>query len=249
MSKTLNKIHNIARSMIGLDPVYSFSPLHMTNGHISIINISGILGKRISADEKDDGKIDVDDITDALKVAATADTEVVILWINSPGGTSTGIDELGQHIKNLTLIKPVLTFTDTICASAAMWLASCTNGIYLTPTAEVGSIGVYAKVVDMSENLALQGVNVQVFSAGDQKTMGQAERPLTEEECKLIQSDIDAQWLKFKTLVTDNRGEVKEENMQGQLFTGESAVAVNLADKVVLDFPTLLSEITTQITI
>jgi ClpP class serine protease len=104
-------------------------------------------------------------------------------------------------------------------------------------------------VVDMSENLALQGVNVQVFSAGDQKTMGQAERPLTEEECKLIQSDIDAQWLKFKTLVTDNRGKVKEENMQGQLFTGESAVAVNLADKVVLDFPTLLSEITTQITI
>ena len=237
----------LAKKMFNGDFSMSMVPsIYSEVNGMSIIHIDGIIGKKISKTEKDSGYIDIDDIVKSLKIAANADTQCVILCINSPGGSSTGIQEAGDVIKKLTEIKPVVTFCDTICASAAYWLASCTNGIFVTPSSEVGSIGVYAKVLDMSENLAMQGINIQIFSAGSMKTMGQGDKPLTEEECKFIQDDIDEQWMKFKTLVIENRGLVEESTMQGQLFSGEKAIDINLADEIVSDFDTFLSQVTTE---
>jgi len=243
----LTRLHLLAKKMFSGDfSMLSYSPLYSEANGVSIINIDGEIGKKLSHIDKENGKVDVDDITKALKIAASAPTECVLLCINSPGGTSTGIEECGNVITKLTETKPVITFTDTIAASAAYWLSACSNGIYMTPSAEVGSIGVYAKVVDYSENLKMQGINVQVFSAGSMKTMGHGDKPLTEEEEKHIQKDIDEQWVKFKTLVTTNRGDVKEEYMQGQLLEGQKAVEANLADEVVSDYETLISQISTK---
>ena len=243
----MNRLHLIAKKMFSGDftmPVYS--PLYSENNNVSIVCIDGEIGKKLSSSDKNNGMVDVDDITTALKIADNADTTAVILVINSPGGSSTGVEETGVVITKLTDNKPVFVFCDTICASAAYWLASCSNGIFVTPSSEVGSIGVFAKVVDYSENLKMQGINVQVFSAGEMKTMGQGEKPLTDKESEYIQNDINEQWEKFKAVVKNNRGDVKEETMQGQLFNGEKAVEANLADEVVPDFDTLLVKISTN---
>lgn len=241
----LLRLRMLAKKMFsGEFSTLGYSPLYSEADGVSIITISGELGKRLSLGEKEEGKVDVDDITKALKIASLAPTECVVLHINSPGGCSTGIEECGNVITRLTESKPVLVFTDTICASAAYWLAACSNGIYVTPSSEVGSVGVYAKVVDYSKSLEMQGINIQVFSAGSMKTMGQGDKPLSEEESKHIQEDINEQWIKFKTLIITNRGEVKEEHMQGQLIGGDKAVEANLADEIVSDFDTFLSQIT-----
>lgn len=241
----ISKLKTVVKNMFnGMGTLSSFSPIYMEMDNISVIHINGQIGKRLSQEDINDGKLDIDEVVKALKIAANAETECVVLWINSPGGSSTGIEEAGEVIKKLTEIKPVIVFCDTICASAAYWLASASNGIYITPSAEVGSIGVYATVVDMSKNLEIQGINIQVFSAGEMKTMGQSNRPLTDEEKQYIQSDIDEQWVKFKETITNNRGNVEESSMQGQLFCGEKAIEVNLADEIVSDFDTLISQIT-----
>jgi signal peptide peptidase SppA len=241
----MTKLTTVTKNMFnGMGTLSSFSPIYMESNGISIIHINGQIGKRLSIEEIASGKLDIDEVVKALKIAANSDTEYVLLWINSPGGSSVGIEECGEVIKKLGEIKPVITFCDTICASAAYWLASCSNGIYITPSAEVGSIGVYATVVDMSKNLEMQGINIQVFSAGEMKTMGQSNRPLTDDEKQYIQSDINEQWKKFKDTIIENRGNIKEECMQGQLYTGEKAVETNLADEIVSDFDTLISQIT-----
>jgi signal peptide peptidase SppA len=250
--KTINKLtftqrlHLIAKKMFSGDfTIPMYSPLYEEKNGVSIVHIDGEIGKKLSSIDKEEGKVDVDDICKALKIAEKANTHCVVLCINSPGGASTGIEETGNAIKRLTDTKAVFTFTDTMCASAAMWLASCTNGIFITPSSEVGSIGVFAKVIDYSESLKMQGINIQTFSAGALKTMGSGDRPLDENESKIIQSDINEQWEKFKSLVRDNRGEIKEENMQGQLFEGQKAVDANLADEVVADYDTFFEKIST----
>ena len=234
----------VKRLFGGNIPKVEYSQLYSERDGVSVITVDGEIGKRLSEQAKMEGMVDVDDIAKAIRIAATADTKACLIHINSPGGCSIGIEECGEVIKNLTIRKPVFTFTDTICASAAYWLASCTNGIYATPSSELGSIGVYAKVIDYSENLKMNGINVQVFSAGEMKTMGQGDAPLSEKEAKFIQDDVNEQWVKFKTLVTDNRGSIAEEHMQGQLVCGEKAVDANLADALVPDFEAVIAEIT-----
>jgi signal peptide peptidase SppA len=244
---TLKRLHLLAKKMFSGDfSTPSYSPLYSTVSGVSVISIDGEIGKKLSNADKQSGKVDCDDIVKACKIAEKDASTVCILCINSPGGGSIGVREAGDAIKKLTESKTVVTFCDTICASAAYWLACCTNGIFVTPSCEVGSIGVYAKVIDYSENLKMQGINVHVFSAGSMKTMGHGDKPMSDEEAAFIQSDIDEQWKQFKTLVNDNRGGVAEETMQGQLFSGDKSIAVNLADEIVPDFDTLLAKVTTQ---
>ena len=219
-----------------------YSPLYSERSGISIITIEGEIGKRTN----EPGKVDVDEVSRAVKLAMNANTKAVVLHINSPGGGSTGVEETGNIIKKLTECKPVFAFTDTLMASAAAWLGYCTNGVYCTPSSEIGSIGVYAKVVDYSKALEMQGINTQIFSAGSMKTMGQPEIPLTKEEADYIQADIDAQYEKFKALVRENRGNVEESVLQGQLFGGDKAVEVNLADECIQDLDTLISMLSEQ---
>lgn len=230
----------VKRLFGGNIPQVEYSQLYSERDGLSIITIDGEIGKRVSAP----GVVDVDEIAKAVRIATNANTKATILHINSPGGGSIGVAECGEIIRVSSERKPIFTYCDTICASAAYWLASCTNGIYATPSSELGSIGVYAKVVDYSENLKMNGINVQVFSAGEMKTMGQGDTPLSEKEAKFIQDDVNEQWMKFKTLVITNRGSIAEEHMQGQLVCGEKAVNANLADALVPDFEAVIAEIT-----
>ncbi len=196
---------------------------------ISVITIDGELAKRTN----DPSQVDVDAIQQALTIAGKAETKAVLLHINSPGGSSVGIEETADMIAKLTEIKPVFTYVDTLCASAAYWLAACSNSILCSPSSNLGSIGVFAKIVDLSENFKMQGINVQVIQAGSMKTMGQPEKPLDDNETAYIQNEINEQWTKFKTHITSYRGTVEEENMQGQLFEGEKAIDANLADQLI----------------
>lgn len=236
-------IKMIASKLFNGNTMSAFSPLYSEVDGVSVIEISGEIGKRLSLEDKQNGKVDVDDITKALKQANNAGTKACLLHINSPGGVSTGIEECGDVIYQLEERMPVFAYCDTVCASAAYWLAACTNGVFCSKSSELGSVGVYAKVVDMSENLKMNGINMQIFSAGSMKTMGQPETPLSETEAKYIQDDIDQQYGKFVKVVKDNRGNVADEYLQGQLFSGEKAVEANLADEIVPDMETCIGMI------
>lgn len=240
----VKKLYAFTKKLLGTSIISNgISPLYSEANGISIVTIDGELGKRLSIADKAAGKVDLDDITRALKIAKNANTSAVILHINSPGGTSVGVQEVGDVITNLTQTKPVFGFTDTIMASAGYWLGACSNGIFCTPTSELGSIGVMVKVMDFSESLRINGINPQIFTAGEYKAMGHGEKPLSDKHEQFIVNDIEKQYLKFKTLVSEYRGGVEDSTMQGQLFSGEEAIKVNLADEIVPDLETVINKL------
>ncbi len=226
--------------------VPAYSPLYREEKGVSIITVDGIIDKRISQEEKANGKVDVDDISNAIKMAANAPTTAVVMDFNSPGGGSIGIQECGDLIKELSNSKPVFAYVDKLGASAAYWLMSCTNGIYATPTAEVGSIGVVVKMVNMTENLKMNGIEVKFYTGGELKAMGSSDKEVSEKEDAFIQAAVEEQTVKFKTLVSDNRGGVADENMQGQLFSGEQALLINIVDELVPDLDTVIGKLTKE---
>lgn len=204
------------------------------NNLTAIISVNGILIKGCSGiEEKLFGLVDTDYIRYCLEDAVN-DSSVsdIVLLFNSPGGETTGIEELGRKIQQIDKIKPVYAWTETMMCSAAYWLGSQCRNIGMSPSAIVGSIGVYSLIEDCSKALQEEGVDIQAISAGKYKLLGASFKPLNDEEKKILQEDVDMQHTKFKDAVNSRRT-VSIEYMEGLTYEGTAALAGNLVDVVV----------------
>lgn len=208
---------------------------------LAVIPVYGILGKHLSALETECGGCDVDAIGQAID-AAVRDTDIraIVLDFDSPGGVVTGIPELATRIREADEQKPVYAFTGAQCCSAAYWLAASARAIFCTPTADLGSIGVYVALCDDSEWWKREGYKLELIKAGEYKAMGISGKPLSEQERALIQADVDAIYAMFTADVRLGRGQVADSTMQGQTFMGRAAIDVNLADELITDLDALL---------
>jgi signal peptide peptidase SppA len=214
---------------------------YYNEGGVSIVPISGIIGKHLSLMETSCGGVDVDTVSLALDAAVLDEsTSRILLYFDTGGGTVTGVPELAERISQASEVKEVISYTDSLCASAGYWLASQANAFYCSTSAEVGSIGVYMALLDESEKLAKEGVKVEAFSAGKYKLAGSSFKPLTDEERDMFQQDVDY-WYDLFTSSVLNKRELKAETMQGQCFVGEKAVEHNLVDGIVDSFDELLA--------
>lgn len=223
----------------GFDPrLYTFA-----KPGVAVIPIYGVLAKNLSAfEESCGGGTDISPIAHALSQAA-ADPEVlkIVLDIDSPGGEVTGIPELGARIRRTAVIKPVIAFSDATIASAAYWIASQADEIYVTPSSRQGSIGVYAAWLDETVALEMRGLKLELFAAGKHKAMGSPGRGLTDEERGMMQDGVDSIYADFKAAILSQRPGIADGTMQGQMFRAGDAVKLQLADGIVEDWESFVS--------
>lgn len=173
---------------------------------------------------------DTEQAIQAIEEAVTRpDIKTVLLDIDSPGGTVNGTPELAQTVADATRSKPVYAFSAGQMCSAAYWVASQCDAIYATPSARIGSVGVLLPVVDSSEALKNQGLKVEVFAAGKFKSAGTPGVPLTDDQRRLIQSDIEEIAADFKAAVLARGRRIPDDAMEGQSFSTKQAQKFNLA--------------------
>jgi signal peptide peptidase SppA len=202
-------------------------------GNLAIVKIHGVIDKQISQIEAlCYGGCDLSVVDRALlKIAHDETIERVILDINSPGGSVTGVQETAARIAALRETKEVHVFSETQVCSAAFWLASQADVITATPSSTLGSIGVYIALLDQTKQLEMQGLKVDLIKAGRLKAMGSAFKAITDEERAILQASVDNLHRKFKDAVTTLR-KVSDDAMQGQSFDGEEALKLGLIDNV-----------------
>ena len=124
-----------------------------------------------------------------------------------------------------------------MCSSdLAYWLAASTRAILATPSAEVGSIGVYVAHQDMSALAKAMGLVVSVFRSGKYKGAGVPGTSLSEDQAANIQSRVDSLAALFKSAVLTHRPGIAEETMQGQTFMGYQSAGVKLTDGLVNNY-------------
>lgn len=200
-------------------------------GDTAIINMFGVVGKYLSNLEMACGGLSLDSSLNLIEKAA-ADSEVknILLNFDSPGGTDTGVFEFSKRLSDLTQLKPIYAFTETKMCSAAYWMASKCTGIIATPSAKVGSIGVYMAMLDSSQKSEREGVKMYLFEAGKHKAVGL--RPPTEEEVKMIQKRVDDLHTQFKTEVNEKRA-ISDEYMEGLVYSGQETIESGLVDSLV----------------
>lgn len=191
-------------------------------GKVGIVPLRGVVGKSLLPIDKMTGAVDLDDFDNDLEEMENDDeVEVIIVDISSPGGTVTGVEEVASRLSRYS--KPTVAFTDTEAASAAYWIGSAADRFVATPSASVGSVGVYMAIPDFSEAYRQAGISMQVVKAGKLKGAGIEGTSLTDEQKADLQEQVNGIHADFKASVRGKRKLVKDEDMEGQVFSGKVA--------------------------
>lgn len=215
--------------------LFGEAPKPYVVGNVAVIPLSGPIGKGVSPMERMMGAADVDVVSGWLDEAAANDAvEKVLLVVNSPGGTVTGVEELADKVANFP--KPTRAFADNMAASAGYWVASQADSFAVTASSQIGSIGVYMVVPNLEEYYASQGIKFEVISAGVHKAAGAEGLALTDEQRAFLQASVESTRDGFREAVRNKRRFVQDADMEGQVFTGREAVQKGLATGLVRDF-------------
>lgn len=206
-------------------------------GSVAVIPVYGVIQQRMSMMSQMSGGTSCADISMMLKQAMN-DPSVgsILLDVNSPGGSVAGIPELHQQILDARASKPIVAQANAQMASAAYWLASAASEIVVTPSGEIGAIGVYTTHMDRSAALKAQGVQPTLISAGKFKVEGNPYGPLTDEARAAIQEAVDGYYAMFCGAIAAGRGTtaaaVRNGMGQGRMVPAKAAVAAGMADSV-----------------
>jgi signal peptide peptidase SppA len=203
---------------------------------VAVIPIVGTLIPRGNMMMEMSGAVSVQQ-TQARFRAALSDPEVgsILLDIDSPGGQVGGIEELAEEIYQARGQKPITAVANTLAASAAYWLASAAGELVVTPSGEVGSIGVFAMHEDISAALDKLGVAVNLIAAGKYKTEGNPFEPLGQEAREAIQGRVNEYYDMFTRAVARGRGVSQADVIggfgEGRVVGAEQAVRLGMADR------------------
>jgi signal peptide peptidase SppA len=167
--------------------------------------------------------------------AAEADSAVsgILLAIDSPGGQVSGIHAVSDRVFSAT--KPTAAHIETLGASAAYWIASQADTVSASRGANVGSIGAYVPVVDMSKMAENAGIKVHVVSSGSQKGAGVPGAEVKPEHLAEIQDRINKIHAEFVADVVRGRGETPtpiNESADGRVYSNDESVTRGLIDSV-----------------
>jgi ClpP class serine protease len=113
-------------------------------------------------------------------------------------------------------------------ASAAYWIGSAADRVISSPSATVGSIGVYLAIPDYSKAAEMAGIKLVVIKSGKFKGAGIEGTSLNADQVENLQASVDAIHADFKAAVSMKRKMVKADAMEGQTFSGKQAAQQGL---------------------
>jgi protease-4 len=196
--------------------------------HTAQINISGEIADGADASAKR--------VLPALRSAMEdSGTVALVLLINSPGGSPVQAGQIYDEIRRLRKLhdKPVYAVVEDTCASAAYYIASAADNIYVDKASIVGSIGVLMDGFGFVGTLDKLGVERRLLTAGKNKGFLDPFSPQTEEQRKYALAMLDQIHQQFIGAVRKGRGQRLKESpdlFSGLFWTGEQAVQMGLAD-------------------
>lgn len=216
---------------------YSSSPTPTMLGDVAVIPIVGPIFYKPSWYAMYFGGAILSTIRAQFRTAMNdSAVKAIVFPIDSPGGIIDMVPEFAKELFAARGQKPMLAVADTLIASAAYWLAAQVDQIYVTESSRVGSIGVYCEHDDLSGMMERLGVKVTLIAYGDHKVDGNPYEPLSEAARAKIQEDVNRSGEKFTAAVARGRGVTKkivlERFGQGQVFDGETALGLGMADKI-----------------
>lgn len=203
------------------------------SGNVALIPIEGAItvngGKQLGSLTASSELI-VSYIEDAEK---NSQIKVILLEINSPGGSAVASDEIAVAIKKVK--KPVISLIREVGASGGYWVASATDKIFANRMSITGSIGVISSYLEFSGLMEKYGVGYERLVAGNNKDMGTPLKKLEESEREFLQGKLNQIQTYFIDEIAGNRNlnsEYVRNLATGEFFLGVEALNLGLIDQL-----------------
>lgn len=173
----------------------------------------------------------------AKRLREMADDENVIgiiLDIDSPGGSSSAIPPMIEAISHAKAAgKPVYAYVD-YCASAAYWVASQCDAIYMdNDLSEVGSIGAMAVFIDSTAANPTTGEKTIVIYAEESPDKNFAYREALSGRYEAAKAELKPLVDQFRDAVVAGRPTIHKDQdgvLSGKMFLTADALRLNMAD-------------------
>jgi protease-4 len=172
---------------------------------------------------------------EALERLAKSKAKAVIVHINSPGGTTSGSEELYDSLMRLRERKPTVVVVDGLAASGGYIAALGADHIVAGETALVGSIGVLFQYPNVSDLLKTIGVQVEAIKSSPLKAAPSGFEPTSPEARKAVEEIVMDSYAWFKGLVQKRRNldeAALAKVSDGRVFTGRQGLALKLVDEL-----------------
>lgn len=204
---------------------------------VAVLPILGLISQRGGIDAECNLMASSAQVAEDVKfLAADPSVSAIVLEVDSPGGSVFGIPEAAAAIRDARASKPIVAHANSIAGSAAYWLFSQATEGMVSPSGQVGSIGVWSAHADISKELELKGRKVTLVYAGKYKVEGHPFAPLEDEARGQIQSEVNRYYDMFVRDVARGRkaptDTVRGGFGEGRMVGAKPAVEMGMADAV-----------------
>ncbi|MGE8942692.1 S49 family peptidase [Leptospira interrogans] len=224
------------------------SRYQVTDDGVAVVLVAGVLVNRGAWLGPIWGMTSYEGLAEQFRrLAADRDVRQVVLDIHSGGGEAAGLWDLMPALDRLKEAKPVTAIANTAAYSAAYAIASAADRVVVARSGGVGSIGVIAQHMDVSEMLKRWGLKPTLITFGRKKASGNRYEPLSEESRADIQRSVDKLGHEFVAHVARYRRLDPQAVIatEAACFSDDEAVSRGLADAV-MGFDELLDEMRSQ---
>ncbi len=197
---------------------------------IPVVALRGVIAARL-------GSVNLDSCTGPIErgFALAKKSGHLLLAIESPGGSATQSDLIGQLIRRRaeeTKVKVTAVIGD-VGASGGYWLACAADDIRANRLSIVGSIGVITGGFGLDKLIERWGIERRLFTAGENKARMEMFSPLRPQDVEFTQELLEQAHGMFKSWVRERRGTrlgPEEAVFDGGYMLGERAKTLGLID-------------------
>lgn len=171
-----------------------------------------------------------------LRSIANADhVKGLIVFVNSPGGTTTGGEAVYRNLRDISKKKPVVAQFGTIAASAAYIVGLGTDHIVSRGNTITGSVGVIMQWPEFTGLLDKVGVKMNTVKSGSLKAEPSPFKPLDDENRKIL-DDMIAESQRWFVGLVQTRRNVDTATipglLEGRVYSGREALQHKLIDEI-----------------
>lgn len=203
-----------------------------SKGNIAVVYANG----DIVSGDGDDNTIGSETTSKAIREARENDkVKVVVLRVNSPGGSALASDVIWREIELTKKVKPVVVSMGDLAASGGYYISCNADRIFAQPNTITGSIGVFGMIPNM-QGMFKDHLGVTFDMAKTNKhSVITPFKPLTDEEKSVVQKEVDRIYDDFTLKVAEGRKKPQsyiDSIGQGRVWCGTDALKLGLVDEL-----------------
>ncbi len=194
-----------------------------TGDHVARVTLSGII-----VDDRAQQEL-------IREIGEDDNAKALLLYIDSPGGTTTGSEALYETVRAVSENKPVVAVLGTVAASGGYIAALSADHIVSRGNTITGSIGVLAEFTKVTGLMETLGVEVDVVRSAPLKAQPNMFEETPPEATQAMQDMISASYEWFIGLVVSRRNlddQTARTLGDGRVYTGWQAVENGLVDAI-----------------